>query len=376
MIISESDAIWAADEFINYYKKFTSIEDYLRFTKRAYLPPSNPLFPLSDDIFNEDMSPQDMEFDIRFVGERFKNSLPQEYYHNMLSATSSALIESSIPGRELKWIIYERNTQLIVGFIRFGSPTINSKPRNMWLGEAPDLSLLNKHTVMGFNIVPTQPFGYNYLGGKLLTLICCSHFTREHLSNIFEKPIALFETTSLYGSSSAASQYDGLKPFVRFKGLTESNFAPLLHDEVFHRVHNQFLEWNDGIALVESMTKRGTPTASKKLKRQTKMVAIIRKSLKCKEKLAEFNATMLHALSLTEKKRAYMSDYGYGNVREVLRGEEELIPGQNWNKFYLENIIQWWKRKATKRYEKLKKDGRIRNRIELWTEDDNIQIIR
>ena len=85
---------------------------------------------------------------------------------------------------------------------------------------------------------------------------------------------------------------------------------------------------------------------------------------------------MLHALSLTEKKRAYMSDYGYGNVREVLRGEEELIPGQNWNKFYLENIIQWWKRKATKRYEKLKKDGRIRNRIELWTEDDNIQIIR
>ena len=29
--------------------------------------------------------------------------------------------------------------------------------------------------VMGFNIVPTQPFGYNYLGGKLLSLLCCSH---------------------------------------------------------------------------------------------------------------------------------------------------------------------------------------------------------
>jgi hypothetical protein len=371
MIISESDAIWAADEFINYYKKFTSIEDYLRFTKRAYLPPSNPLFPLSGDIFNEDMSPQDMEFDIRFVGERFKNSLPQEYYHNMLSATSSALIESSIPGRELKWIIYERNTQLIVGFIRFGSPTINSRPRNIWLGGAPDLSLLNKHTVMGFNIVPTQPFGYNYLGGKLLTLICCSHFAREHLSTIFEKPIAVFETTSLYGSTSAASQYDGLKPFIRFKGLTDSKFAPLLHNEVFHRLHDQFTIWNDNKPLTE------VTASGKKLKRQTKMVSIIRNSLKDEEKLKKFNEVIAHAFGLTEQKRFYTSDYGYSNVREVLLGEQDtLVKGQNWDKFYLENIIQWWKRKATKRYEKLKKDGRIRNRIELWTEDDNIQIIR
>ena len=53
-----------------------------------------------------------------------------------------------------------------------------------------------------------------------------------------------------------------------------------------------------------------------------------------------------------------------------------MIPGQNWDKFYLENIISWWKRKATKRYETLKKDGRFRDKVELWTEDDDIQIIR
>ena len=33
MIISEADAAWAADEFINYFGNFTSIEDYLRFVK-------------------------------------------------------------------------------------------------------------------------------------------------------------------------------------------------------------------------------------------------------------------------------------------------------------------------------------------------------
>ena len=38
----------------------------------------------------------------------------------------------------------------------------------------------------------------------------------------------------------------------------------------------------------------------------------------------------------------------------ILGEQEELVRGQNWDKFYLENIISWWKKKASKRYEKLK----------------------
>ena len=83
------------------------------------------------------------------------------------------------------------------------------------------------------------------------------------------------------------------------------------------------------------------------------------------------------AFSLTQQKRAYISDYGYGNVREVINGEQDkLVRGQNWDKFYLENIIAWWKNKAGKRYDKLKAEGRFRNNVELWTEDEDIQIIR
>ena len=44
---------------------------------------------------------------------------------------------------------------------------------------------------MGFAIVPSQPFGYNYLGGKLLALMCVSHFARETLNKVFEKEICL-----------------------------------------------------------------------------------------------------------------------------------------------------------------------------------------
>ena len=117
--------------------------------------------------------------------------------------------------------------------------------------------------------------------------------------------------------------------------------------------------------------------SSKKLKRQRRMISIIKNSLQDTEKLNEFNSVIDMAFNLTEKKRFYISDYGYGNVREVISGEQDkLVRGQNWDKFYLENIMSWWKKKASKRYEKLKAEGRFRDKVELWTEDDDIQIIR
>ena len=374
MIISNDDAVWAADEFIKYFSQMGNIEDYLRFVKKEVIKSTSSLAPLHDEFFNEDIHPQEMEFDIKFVGARFQQSVPQEHYGNLLRAVSSHNNESNIPGRELRWMIFEKKTQSCLGFIRFGSPTINSKPRNIWLGQAPNLSIFNRHAAMGFVIVPSQPFGYNYLGGKLLALLCCSHYARETLNEVFEKDIALFETTSLYGSTTDASQYDGLKPFMRYKGLTESKFLPLLHDEAFHRLHDRFTVWNNNQPLTDKKA------SSKKMKRQTKMISITRNSLKeygMDEKLEQFNSVIETALSLTQKKRTYFCEYGYSNVKEVILGEqEELVRGPNWDKFYLENIIAWWKKKATKRYEKLKAEGRFRTKVELWTDDDEIQIIR
>ena len=372
--VSESDAIWAADEFINYFKNFTTIEDYLRYAKNEAIGKRTTMLPgcsHKDDFLNEDIHPEEMEFEVRAVGNRFDDNVTQKQFIEYLTSTSSHVIEHNIPGRELRWMVYEKRTQKIMGFIRFGSPVINSKPRNVWLGEPANLSLFNRHAVMGFAIVPSQPFGYNYLGGKLLALMCISHFAREEVSRVFEKDIALFETTSLYGSTTSASQYDGLKPFMRYKGLTDSKFLPLLHKEAFHRLHDRFTYLNNN----EPLTSNAA--SSKKMKRQTKMISLIRNSLKDQNKIKEFNDVIAMAFNLTQRKRFYISDYGYGNVREVILGKEDkLVRGQNWDKFYLENVIKWWKKKAGKRYDKLKQEGRFRTKVELWTEDDDIQIIR
>lgn len=367
-IFDEKVANASADVFIKYFSQLNSIEDYLRYVKRESVSELNSIFSLEDEFFNEDMDPLNMEFEIINVGH---GGISQEHYKSLLWAVSSLNNEQNIPGRELKWLVVEKNTKKIVGFIRFGSPIINSKPRNLWVGQNPDLKIFNQHAAMGFVIVPSQPFGYNYLGGKLLALICASHFARKKINDAFKKNICLFETTSLYGSTTSCSMYDGLKPFIRFIGLTESKFIPLLHDKQFNKLHRDFTNANNGNPLTDNSA------SSKKLKRQNRMISIIRNSLTDKEKLEKFNNAIDKAFSITEQKRFYISDYGFSNVKEVLKGEEtELKPGQNYHKHELDYIISWWKKKASKRYNKLKSEGRFRTKVELWTETSDIQIIR
>ena len=81
---------------------------------------------------------------------------------------------------------------------------------------------------------------------------------------------------------------------------------------------------------------------------------------------------------LTERKRTFSCNYGFMNSKEVITGKEDkLIPNpENYHKFELNNLIEYWRKKATKRYEKLKKEGRLRTEIETWTSQKSIDMIR
>lgn len=374
MILDLDDAIYAADQFIDYFSNMGRIDEYLRNVKldrMSQMPTYIPGFGPEDDMFDAfDMHPEDMNFKVYSAGE--KGSFTNEYFNERLQITTSHSIEDSIPGKSLKWVVVETNTKKCVGFIRFGSPTINSKPRNEWLGTTPELSRFNRHSIMGFIIVPTQPFGYNYLGGKLLALLCCSHEARLQLNKKYDADICLFETTSLYGSTKSSSQYDGLKPYLRYKGLTQSDFTPLLHDHIFKDLNKWFIERNNNQLLVKE------DASSRKLKTQQRMISVIQKSLNGNVKLSQFKDAIATAKNLTEKKRTYFSDYGFANSREVIRGDEETLIENpiNFDKFYMENLITWWKNKASKRYESLKSEGTLRTELEVWSKDMDIDIIR
>lgn len=367
-MLTKEDALVCSKAFEYYFGNFERIDEYMRDQKINSLSelPTNPLFPIEDDLFSDfSMHPKDMEFEIC--------DIPTEKWETLLNITSSHVNIAPV-GRNVKLAIMEKNSGKFVGFIRLGSPVINCKPRNEMLGQVftqtqDGARRFNDSAMMGFVIVPSQPFGFNYLGGKLLAAICCSHEVREIVNKKYNMNLCLFETTSLYGSSKQVSQYDGMKPFIRYKGLTDSDFLPMMHGKPYTDL-KEFVESRVGKIVDDDVS-------SKKLKISMKIIALTKAALKGEPEGIKFNEIIENAKKLTEQKRYYISDYGYKNMVEYVNGKTDtLVPGENYEKHRLEYIVNWWKNKATNRYDSLNTEGRLRTEIEVWTSGKQIDIIR
>ena len=362
--LTREEALHCANIFNDYFGQFSRIDQYMRDQKMAQIetiPAPLPGMGLDSDMFDDfDMSPEVMDLEVVELDNHTWDTCI-----NMISSHSNMV---SIPGKSLKLAVKEMNTGKYVGFMRFGSPVINMRPRNVLLGNVPDLPVFNKTAIMGFVIVPSQPFGYNYLGGKLLAAICCSHWVREKLNDKYGMNLSLFETTSLYGNSKSSSQYDGMKPYLRYKGLTDSDFIPLIHGKPFHDL-SSFVEQHVGKLVKDD-------ASSRKLKLTTAIIGLVKRSLDGNN-LDMFNTTISNAKKLTERKRYYTCNYGIKNYIDIVNGKtKEIIKDDNYDKFNLNNIIEWWKKKATNRYNNLKSDNRMRKELEIWSPNAQIQIIR
>ena len=362
--LSRDEALFCANVFSNYFDQFTRIDEYMRDQKMAQIesiPSSLPGMGLDTELFDDfTMSPEDMNLEVVELDNHTWDTCI-----NMISSHSNMV---SIPGKALKLAVIEKNTNKYVGFMRFGSPVINMRPRNVLLGNVPNLQVFNKTCIMGFVIVPAQPFGFNYLGGKLLAALCCSHQVREKLNKKYDMNLCMFETTSLYGNSKSSSQYDGMKPMLRNKGLTDSDFIPMIHGKPFKDLV-KYVEDRIGVFIKED-------ASSRKLKLTTAIQGLIKKTLDGDD-LKKFIDTITNAKKLTERKRYYVSNYGIENYIDIVNGKtDKIIKAPNYDRFHDNELIEWWRKLATKRFDKLHNEGRLRNDLEVWTTDSNIDIIR
>jgi hypothetical protein len=367
--LKREEALHVSKTFHDYFSNFDNVEQYMRDEKmKAVDAMPSTIFPIEDDLFSDfSMHPNDMDIEVC--------EIPNSQWESLLAITSSHINKAPV-GRNIQLAVREKNSGKILGFIRLGSPVIYMKPRNELIGHvfsqtSEGSKRFNSCSIMGFVIVPSQPFGFNYLGGKLLSAICTSHTVREIINKKYGMNLCLFETTSLYGSSKTVSQYDGMKPYIRYKGLTESDFVPMMHGERYTNL-KQFVE-----SKVGDILEGEESSTSRKLRTFTKMMAMTKAALKGTKEGDEFAKTIENAKALTEKKRYYVSDYGFKNMTEYVGMKTDtLIPGENYHKHELEHIVAWWKQKATNRYESLKADGRLRTELEIWTSGKDIQIIR
>ena len=364
--LDKEQALHCAGVFNDYFGQFNRIDQYMRDQKMAQIETIAQPLPgmgFDSDMFDDfSMSPEVMDLEVV--------ELDNHTWDNCINMISSHSNMVSIPGKALKLAVKEKNTNKFVGFMRFGSPVINCKPRNELLGNVPELTSFNKTAIMGFVIVPTQPFGFNYLGGKLLAGLCCSHEVREKLNKKYDMNLVMFETTSLYGNTKGASMYDGMKPMLRYKGNTMSDFIPMLHGKPYL----DMVEYVENIVGKGELVKEGA--SSRKLKMTTGIIGLVKRALDGDD-LKKFNETIKNAKNLTEQKRYYVSNYGIDNYIDIVNGKtDKIVKAQNYDRFYDNEIIEWWRKMATKRYYKLKEDGRLRNDLEIWTKDSKIDIIR
>lgn len=369
MILNTEQALHCSKVFHDYFSNMGSTEEYMRDEKLksvAELPSS--LFPPEDDLFSDfSIHPKDMDIEVC--------EIPNTQFETLLAITSSHVNKAPV-GRNIQLAVKEKNSGKILGFIRLGSPVIYMKPRNellghVWIQNEDTAKRFNASTIMGFVIVPSQPFGFNYLGGKLLSAICTSHTVREICNKKYGMNLCLFETTSLYGSTKSVSQYDGMKPYIRYKGLTDSDIVPMMHGQRYHDLKD-YVENITG-----DLLGGDTSTTSRKLRTFTKIIALTKAALKGTIEGDAFNITIENAKKLTEKKRYYTSNFGYNNFVDYMACKtDKLIPGENYHKHELSNIIEWWRSKAINRYETLKSEGRLRTELEIWTSGKDIQIIR
>ena len=148
---------------------------------------------------------------------------------NALRTFSSTMKNNSNIGRNLYYILTDAKTSKYLGVICISSDFLDLTPRDTFIGWSRDVktqqSMIN-HTAIGSTIVPLQPLGFNYMGGKLLALMCLSDTVQKDWREKYGDVLVGVTTTSLYGNtkSGGLSQYDGLEHWTKM-GFSSGSVA-------------------------------------------------------------------------------------------------------------------------------------------------------
>ena len=251
------------------------------------------------------------------------------------------------PGRNIKFYVKDKVSNKYLGVICMGSDVTSLGSRDEYIGWTRDNKFKDgklNHTAIGTSIIATQPLGYNFLGGKLVSALVTCSTIRNKWQEMYDETLVGATTTALYGIHS---QYNGI-PHWKTLGETKGKIS-IKPDDSAYDVWHQWLKENNSEKyhkLVE-LRPNGQPQTGIK----QKIIQMIYQELGIKRAKYE------HGF----KRGAYYADI-YENGRPFLRNEineDELVMKEKYKLDY-DRIINWWKPKAIRRYEKLHKENRLK----------------
>lgn len=161
-------------------------------------------------------------------------------WNNLRDLCHSASWHAS-PGRLLRYYVIDKVTGKFLGFISIGSDFIGVGGRDAYIGWTMEDRMKGgrlKSTAMGSSIAATQPFGFNYNGGKLIALLVASDTVENDWNSRYAEPLVGLTTTSLYGGGS---MYNRLSYWRKCKS-TMGNIPIEPSDDVYEAVRAWFIE--------------------------------------------------------------------------------------------------------------------------------------
>ena len=283
---------------------------------------------------------------------------------NAIRTFTSTMKNNSNIGRNLFYTIEDEITGKYLGVICISSDFLDLTPRDNAIGWSRDVktsqSMIN-HTAIGSTIVPLQPLGYNYMGGKLLALLCLADTVQNDWKERYGDVLVGVTTTSLYGNtkSNGLSQYDGLEHWNKM-GFSSGSVAfepsratkKMIFNWIKENHTRKYFEW------WEAKNKQGLP-----LKRDHKNRSL---------HFAYPKLGIPKELTRTEHQRGIYFSPLYDNTSEYLRkeiGDDKLVKSFDtslealtniWKTKYAKGRISMLKKKNTVSYEALFYDDLIK----------------
>jgi len=267
------------------------------------------------------------------------------------------------PGRFIKFLMMDETSDKVLGICSIASDVISISDRDKFIGWTRENKLkdkLLKHSAIGTTIVPTQPFGSNFLGGKLVAALVTSDVVRnewENQSSGVSNSCKLvgMTTTSLYGGFS---MYNSLK-WWKHVGMSKGKIPIKPYEKGYENWHG-WLKQHMAEEYNEVMTQKegvaGPVTGAK-----MRVLNMIFKA--CGIKQSDFTHGYCRGV--------YYSCF-YENTKEFLCNkitEDKLIMKQLF-KDDTNAIMEWWRPKAIERYKRLKAEGRLNPKKLFYDEMD------
>lgn len=271
---------------------------------------------------------------------------------NCIRTFTSTMKNNSNIGRNLNYIVMDKKSGKYLGVICISGDFLDLTPRDQYIGwdrKEKTAGMIN-HTAIGSTIVPLQPLGYNYVGGKLLALLCLADEVQYQWEKQYKDKLVGVTTTSLYGKTKAGglSQYDNLKHWKKM-GYSSGSVSYECTKPTVRMLRNwlaanhprKYFEWY--------VAKR--PDTGQPYKRDHKNRSY---------NFAYSKLNIPKELIRTEHQRGIYFSPLYDNTNDYLCGkidESKLVKSFDTSYEYLTNL--WKEKYASKRIESLKRDNRV-----------------